>query len=680
MQKAKNDNKKGSIRTKLLIIPLLILIIGIGSISFISSFYMQQSLLSQMQKNGYSISQLIDSHLQDNLEALNKVNQMLGDKIISTGNIVIENQENMSNEYLINLAKAIGVDEIYLYNPQGEIIYSTIDGYLGWVAPEGHPVQQFLISGDSTLVEEIRKDSESDNYNKYGYVRGSGNYFVQIGIRANDVQELTDRFGYQSLIDKLVKEENIVYAGFIAADYTFIANSDLEKIGVDASSNLDVKESITSGNPIAKEVYNDQAQVNVLDVVYPVKVNDQVVGAVNVGYSMTSVEAAITKNIITVSTVGVGILLLIILVLMFTIGRVIASIKILKQQLSVMSSGDFSNEIASSLLNKKDEIGDIAHGMDKMKESIKEIITEIIIKSRQVASSADELTTISNQSSLTAEEIAKTIQEIALGATEQAKDTETTANNVDELGQLLEKDGDYLKVLNEATIKIEKQKEDGFIILKELIQKTHENNRAAVDVYQIIMSNNESAEKIESASTMIQSIADQTNLLALNAAIEAARAGEAGRGFAVVAEEIRKLAEQSNNFTNDIKTVIDELKTKSQNAVNLMEQTKGIVSAQSQSVEATEGKFEGIAEAIDAIKDIIGQLNRSAQLMGVHKNKIIELIQNLSAISEENAAGTQEASASMQEQSATIEQIANSGESLAAIAEELKAQTNRFKV
>ena len=153
--------------------------------------------------------------------------------------------------------------------------------------------------------------------------------------------------------------------------------------------------------------------------------------------------------------------------------------------------------------------------------------------------------------------------------------------------------------VKQSAHEIELRKNEGFTILSELVSKTELSQSISDSVYEIILSNNESAEKIENASGMIQNIADQTNLLALNAAIEAARAGEAGRGFAVVADEIRKLAEQSNSFTKEIKDIIAELKHKSQFAVDTTVQSKEIAENQAQSVKETEEKFELIANAID---------------------------------------------------------------------------------
>jgi len=111
-----------------------------------------------------------------------------------------------------------------------------------------------------------------------------------------------------------------------------------------------------------------------------------------------------------------------------------------------------------------------------------------------------------------------------------------------------------------------------------------------------------------------------------------------------------------------------------------MQQSNQIVEEQAVSVKATEGRFEGIAAAIDVVKNIIEKLNNSTNLMSQNKDKIIELTQNLSAISEENAAGTEETAASMEEQSATIQEIANAGKRLATVAEELRLSIDKFRI
>ncbi len=341
---------------------------------------------------------------------------------------------------------------------------------------------------------------------------------------------------------------------------------------------------------------------------------------------------------------------------------------------------DIVENIPESLQNKNDEVGELSNALQGITNNLRNIINEVKQSSEQIASSSEKLSTTSKQSSLAAEEVARTIEEIANGANDQAKDTENTYNTMERLASIMEENSQSVEDLNVAFKRIDSQNDEGVFILEELVGKTKNVNASANHVYGIILSNNESAEKIETASEMIQNIADQTNLLALNAAIEAARAGEAGRGFSVVADEIRKLAEESNRFTGDIKSVITELKSKSELAVRTMDGVKVTVNEQSQSVEATKTKFDAIAEASELIKTVVVKLNASGNLMKKNKDNIIELVQNLSAISEENAAGTEEVSASMEEQAATIEEIAHMGESLATVASELRHLLEKFKV
>lgn len=390
-----------------------------------------------------------------------------------------------------------------------------------------------------------------------------------------------------------------------------------------------------------------------------------------------------------VSSRRIGILLSVISLVVVLSVLYVASDKIAQpiirvtHRLNQLAALDFSGDwdiSQSKNAQRKDEIGEMTKALFTMKNNVADFIHATSDSADQVASSAEELTVGAIETSRASDEVAKTINEIARGATDQAKDTENTASNIDELSHLLDNNEKYIVQLNKAAEKIDSQKEEGFKILSELVTKTKESNVASEKVYETILSNNESAERIETASSMIQSIADQTNLLALNAAIEAARAGEAGRGFAVVADEIRKLAEDSNRFTSDIKEVIAELKSKSDQAVNTMNEVKNIVDQQSLSVKETEAKFEGIADATTFVREVVDKLNESSELMSKNKDNIVELVQSLSAISEENAAGTEQASAVTEQQAANIREVANAGENLASIAEDLKNIIQKFKV
>lgn len=314
-----------------------------------------------------------------------------------------------------------------------------------------------------------------------------------------------------------------------------------------------------------------------------------------------------------------------------------------------------------------------------MQKNLLSLIKSISNLSQHVASSSQELTATSQESSTAAEEVARAIEDIASGASDQASDTERGALSIEELGQKIEENQQDLEKLNIAVNNIDALKDEGLEIIKDLVEKTKASNEAAIKIYEIILTTNKSAEKIESASQMIKNIADQTNLLALNAAIEAARAGEAGRGFSVVADEIRNLAEQADGFTEEIVRIIQELSNKTGASVNTMKEVRSVVKSQTESVKKTNQRFEGIAQAIENIEELLDHLNQSGHQMAVKKDEIIGVIQNLSAIAEENAAGTEEASASMEEQTAAIEEIANASEALARLANEMQQNVSRFK-
>ncbi|TCK92779.1 methyl-accepting chemotaxis sensory transducer with Cache sensor [Natranaerovirga hydrolytica] len=339
------------------------------------------------------------------------------------------------------------------------------------------------------------------------------------------------------------------------------------------------------------------------------------------------------------------------------------------------------DQTVNQYAKRVDEIGRMSNALIKMKDSFIELITTTGNVSEQVKNSAQELNTASQDSAHASQEVANVIEEIARGATDQAQDSEKGALAMEEMSTVLNEDKAYIANLNISADEVVRLKDEGIQTIQSLVEVSKENEEASAEIYDVIIDTDDSAKKIEEASQMISNISEQTNLLALNAAIEAARAGEAGRGFAVVADEIRNLAEQSNQFTDEIRTVIDELSSKTKNAVNVMDKVKNeIVKSQSESVLATQDKFDGITVAVEKTKEIIEKINNSTQNLDDKKEQLMSIVENLSAIAEENAASTEEASASVEEQTAGIEEVASSSQQLVELAEELNLLVKKFKL
>ncbi|RQD67508.1 MAG: methyl-accepting chemotaxis protein [Tindallia sp. MSAO_Bac2] len=379
---------------------------------------------------------------------------------------------------------------------------------------------------------------------------------------------------------------------------------------------------------------------------------------------------------------GIGFLLVGIIAAAFLGNSFTKPIIAVKDQLTQMANFDLrqsESTEAQKYVNRKDEVGDMLRASGEMQVNMISLVKEIAGAAENVAASSEELTATSAESSKASDEVAKSVEDMAKGAGEQAKDTEAGAAHINELGKIIENDQGFMRELNSEIENVDHYQATGHEAMIELVSVTQKSKASTEEVKRVIEETKDSTGKIEEASGMIRNIAEQTNLLALNAAIEAARAGEAGRGFAVVAEEIRKLAEESNSFTSEIASIVDELGQKVGKAVAAMNEVQEIADTQESQVKKTNEDFDEIENSIMKMKEKVKDLNGSGKEMEDKKEEIIRIIENLSAISEENAASTEEVSASVEEQTAAMVEIANSSEGLAKLAEDMNEALRKFK-
>ncbi|MBB1321183.1 methyl-accepting chemotaxis protein [Shewanella sp. SR43-8] len=348
-----------------------------------------------------------------------------------------------------------------------------------------------------------------------------------------------------------------------------------------------------------------------------------------------------------------------IVVLMAIVVAIIVSIAVVKpltnslekvnKALNVLASGDLTHKLDDT---GHDEFAELAKNCNRLVDSLRSLIIGIVDRSNQLAAAAEETSAITSQTTIGIQEQKSQVDQVAAATTELSSSAQQVSMSADQaLNEIKQADNEtqHMRTLAEES-------------KNTIIALAEEVARAGVVINKV---HSDSA-SIGSILDVIRGIADQTNLLALNAAIEAARAGEQGRGFAVVADEVRNLASRTQHSTSEIQQMIEVLQVGTQEAVAVMEQSRGQANSCVEKNEQSNIALETISKSVHRAYDSGNHIAHAAQEQNIVSQQVSEKLEHIASISEETSIGA--------------DQTAQSSHQVAMLAEELQASVREFKV
>ncbi len=331
-------------------------------------------------------------------------------------------------------------------------------------------------------------------------------------------------------------------------------------------------------------------------------------------------------------------------------------------------------------LKTNDEIAQLTTGVFKMVHDLRGLIGDVSLNSEQVATTSVELSANVQQSSATIEEITSSVQEVAMRTETQSEAVNHMNDTVTTISHDLTEISVFTKeVAQNANVATSTAYAGNETIQKAVAQLAITSDKIEHTAF-IIQRLNDYSNEIGQIVNLISAITDQTNLLALNASIEAARAGEHGKGFAVVAEEVRKLADQSQNAASDIQARINGVKEESLQAVEAMAISTQNLQESSVMFKAAGASFQEIYTDVSSLSTKFDGTQQSIEQLTTALSEMSHTMQQVNDSIATSAANTQNVAAASEEQSASIEEITHSAMNLSDMADELKLSLSKFNV
>lgn len=648
--------RKITLRTKLIIAFLLILLVPTTVIGFIAYDSAKKQVLEEQQASADESVRMLNTNITN----------MIGPKIFDTeyfaakfNRILLGQDEratvdNLLTEYVQTHPE---VEAIYVGTAQGEMIMAPeLD------LPAGYDPRERPWYTDAT-------SSSGEVAITTPYVSASGENSIVVTL----TKALADGSGVFamdlniSLLENIANDIKIGETGFAALydeSQHYIAQTGQE-------SGAEVTE------PYVAAIYNENEGTLKMPDRQVRYMTNELTGWKVLGTMFTAearqAAASILTTIIVIAIISIVAGSVFVL---FMVRSIVRPIKELQVNALKISEGDLTTFID---IHTKDEIGKLAESFVAMKLSLKKLLRQIELNSEQLQLSAQNLSASAEQNIAASEQVAEAMQEVAGNTEKQTRGMEENSISIEEVAKgVVEVTDSTMQVADLSSFAMQLADEGGQAV-QQTVNQMQSIHSSVAQSDATIQSLNERTKQIGSILSIITAISDQTNLLALNAAIEAARAGEHGKGFAVVADEVRKLAEQSLQSTNQIAQLIEAIQRDTAQSVEAMERASIDVDEGLQLTAQTNEKFASIVESLQNIAPKIEGISAASEEISAVVEEVSATALELADHAKSNAAASEEVAASTEETLASMHEMAAAAHALQQMADELHGFMDQFK-